>query len=433
MTTTVYDPTALYGDETAGNYEVEVAQELYRMNVRADARKRHQEANREAVALPQPRTLTAFLSEPDSDPEWIIDGLLATGGNVVLAAPYKAGKSTMRDNLVAALADGSMFLGQHQARQRRVTIIDNELDERTMRRWMRQHSITNADSVTVVPLRGAVSSFDLLDPTTRTQWADALRGCDVLIFDCLRPVLDALGLDEHKDAGRFLVAFDALKLEAGISEGVVIHHMGHNGERARGDSRILDWPDATWKIVRENSDDPASPRYFSAFGRDVDVPETRLNWDEAARQLTLGLGNRQEAKSSALVPDVLAFLADQSAPVSKRTIEDALTEQGHYRDPIRAAIKSAVQSGQVSTVEGPRRAILHSLSETTDRVRGSAREFAARTEIECASAPIGRARTHSPSGEGISARPAHSLTDPGYCPNCGMTGKHTRSCKAVTA
>jgi hypothetical protein len=36
------------------------------------------------------------------------------------------------------------------------------------------------------------------------MWAKALRdlGCDYLILDCLRPVLDALGLIENNEAGR---------------------------------------------------------------------------------------------------------------------------------------------------------------------------------------------------------------------------------------
>jgi hypothetical protein len=85
------------------------------------------------------------------------------------------------------------------------------------------------------------------------------------------------------------VAFDALLSEVGTdpaSDGLVVHHMGHTAEHSRGASRILDWPDATWKLVREDPDDPASPRYLSAFGRDVDLTEGRLDYDHAVRRLT---------------------------------------------------------------------------------------------------------------------------------------------------
>lgn len=105
----------------------------------------------------------------------------------------------------------------------------------------------------------------------------------MLIFDCLRPALDALPLSEDKEAGRFLEFLDELAAEACIGELLTIHHMGHVGERSRGDSRILDWPDAVWKLVKDAEDDSTGPasvlRYLSAYGRDVDVSD--LPFDES--------------------------------------------------------------------------------------------------------------------------------------------------------
>ena len=149
-------------------------------------------------------------------------------------------------------------------------------------------------------LRGKVSTFDIIDPATRAQWARHIGPADVLLLDCLRPVLDALGLDESHDAGRFLVAFDALLAEAGIAEAVIAHHMGHAGERSRGDSRLRDWPDVEWRLVRDKSNDddgetdPAAARYFAAYGRDVDQPEQLLGYDQATRHLRIAGGTRRE-------------------------------------------------------------------------------------------------------------------------------------------
>ena len=91
--------------------------------------------------------------------------------------------------------------------------------------------------------------------------------------------MDALGLDEHSEAGRWLTAFDELLKEADIREALVVHHSGHGGERSRGDSRILDWPDGIWNLVRENKDDLNSARFISAKGRDIDVAEGELHFD----------------------------------------------------------------------------------------------------------------------------------------------------------
>jgi hypothetical protein len=105
---------------------------------------------------------------------------------------------------------------------------------------------------------GRVSSFDLLDREIRSQWAAHLKAMEpaIVLLDCLRPILDTLGLSEDKDAGRFLVAFDELLFEAEIANSMIVHHMGHVGERSRGDSRLLDWPTAIWKLVKKDPDDP---------------------------------------------------------------------------------------------------------------------------------------------------------------------------------
>ncbi len=88
-----------------------------------------------------------------------------------------------------------------------------------------------------------VGSFNLLDPDIRRQWVTRLREvrADDFVLDCLlrRASYVVLGLDEQREAGRFLVALDDMLLEAGVSEALVIHHMGHGNERSRGDSRIV--------------------------------------------------------------------------------------------------------------------------------------------------------------------------------------------------
>jgi hypothetical protein len=285
----------------------------------------------------------------------------------MLSAQYKAGKTTLRDNLVRAMADGEPLFGRFtvHAPARRLVLIDNELSENTLRRWLRDQKINNTPAVAdVIRLRGRVGVFDLLDDRCRDQWATRLRdiGCDYLILDCLRPVLDVLGLDESRDAGQFLVAFDALLDDAQIPDAAAVHHMGHTGERSRGDSRLQDWPDAIWRIVRE-TDKPDSPRYFSAYGRDVDVPEGRLTFDPARRALTYNGGNRNDAKVEAAFVELIALLASSDKRPSGRAIEDTLTAgDKHSRKSVRDAIGKAVTAGVVEVETGDRGAHLHGIA-----------------------------------------------------------------------
>jgi hypothetical protein len=280
----------------------------------------------------------------------------------MLAAQYKAGKTTMVGNTIRSVVDALKFLDRFDTEPGRVILLDFEMDEGTVRHWLRDQQIRNTDDVEVIPLRGKASSFDILDPRIRSEWAGWLRGNDVVILDCLRPILDALGLDENRDAGRFLVAFDELLNEAGVHEAIVVHHMGHSGERSRGDSRIIDWPDATWKLVRENPEDETSPRYFSAYGRDVFRAQSLLEYDPATRHLSLGTGNRKDAANERLVPPLLDLLAAHPDGMSGRQLDDAMVDAGYGRNEARKVRKYAVKRLLLTVSPGEKRAVIHKIN-----------------------------------------------------------------------
>lgn len=347
--------------------EADALREDWRAQVRTLARRIAQDRDT-AVSAPEPCSLTALLDEPESLAQYVIDGVWPAGGRVMLAAQYKAGKSTTVGNAIRSLVDGDPFLDVFPvSRVNRVALIDTELDRHTLRRWLRDQGIRNSTAVTVVPLRGAVSTFDILDPHTRSEWAQRLAGTDVVILDCLRPVLDALGLSEDKDAGKLLVAFDALLAEIGATEGMVVTHMGHQNERARGDSRLLDWPDANWKIIKDGNDDGARRSYFTADGRDVSVPEGVLTFDAATRHLSFGCGGRHDAASSAAIPQLLEMVATAPGELSKNAVERRLREDhGVSQKNARDTIKRAIKDGLVTVAPGPNRADL--LSPVADPV-----------------------------------------------------------------
>ncbi|WP_166427791.1 AAA family ATPase [Nonomuraea mesophila] len=340
-------------------FEREVAHELRKLRVREEAARLARKQRQAAAPRPVIVPLDEFLSVPDEPVAYRIDRLWPKGGRVVLAAQYKAGKTTLVGNLVRSLVDGDPFLGAHTVEPfaGRVVLLDDELDETMVRRWLREQHIANAGAAAVVSLRGRLSSFDLLDPETRSEWAAALRqaGATVVVLDCLAPILDALGLSEDKEAGRFLVAFDEMLKEAGVSEAVLVHHMGHTGERARGASRLRDWPDVEWRLVREKNDDgesePNAPRYFSAYGRDVDVAESLLAFDAPTRRLTLAGGSRKDSaadKTLRAVVDHLGLAPGQS----QRQIEAAFKDTEHNRAAVRGALRRGVANGVLGTTPG---------------------------------------------------------------------------------
>lgn len=279
--------------------------------------------------LPEMPTLADLLAEDDEDEEYRIKGLIPAGGRIILSAPMKSGKTTLVGNLIRSLADGDDFLGTYPVtplgEDATIAVLDTEMSKRQMKQWLRDQGMRNPQRVHPVSLRGRVGSFAIMDDTIRAQWAAQLRemNTEILILDPLGPVFDSAGVDENDNAvGQVLVAIDALAQEAGIGEVFIMHHTGHEGERARGHSKLRGWPDAEWFLRRDLRDEGDSSRYFRAFGRDVDVPETLLSYDTDTRHLTLADPfegqpiNRVSAKVAVKVhslrSEILAFVTENN-------------------------------------------------------------------------------------------------------------------------
>lgn len=327
----------------------DVIKELTRLRIRDQAWRRFQTEQHPPAVLPIIRTLRDRLQDPPPDVEWRVEGWQPTNTRVMLAAQFKAGKTTLTGNLARCLVDGDWWLDTAPVTKvngGHVSIVDFEMSERQIDGWLADQKIIHDDQVLIIPLRGAGSSFNIIDETTRARWVEQLAGTEYLIVDCLRPILDALGLDEHKDGGRFLTAFDALCTQAGIRDSLIVHHMGHTGERSRGDSRFRDWPDVEWRLVRE-TDEPGSSRYISAYGRDVDIIESQLSYDPSTRHLRVTGGNRTNAAARRALDDVLAYL-DSAGQVSKKELESTMvTETEHQRKAVRTAVGIGVHDGQI--------------------------------------------------------------------------------------
>jgi AAA domain len=320
-------------------FDEDVEREAQKIRIREGARTLLAEEEAAKNPLPNLVGLGEFLEEEDDTPPQIIRGLWNQGTPVLMAAQYKAGKTTMRDNVIKSLADGFDFLDRFQVNQLTegtIVVIDLELSPNMMRKWLKSHGIKNTDRVKVLPMRGKGGQLNFTLPSVRQQWVSKLVevNCKVLILDCLRPILDSLGLSEDKEAGRFLNGgVDPLVADANIDYSMVIHHMGHSGDRARGDSSMLGWGDS-WTIVREN-EDPSSQRFFKAYGRDIEVPQGTLELDGLSRHLSYTKGTKADAEAMAAWECIKPWIAS------------------HEPDPVRGVVKVVEAFGKGQDLHEP--------------------------------------------------------------------------------
>lgn len=327
-----------------------------------------------------------LLGEDDTAPVYRVAGLWPSGGKVVFSGPAKAGKSTAVGNIVRALADGVPLLGglddaggfalEPLQLGETVCVLDFEMPRQMLRRWLGEQGIANPDRVHVASLRGRGSAFDVRDAAVRADWATYLRRqrTAVIVVEPIGPVLAALDIDEinNRAVRQFLAALDALVLESGASELLVVHHHGHTGERSRGAAAFRDWPDAEWRLVVQGAGggrEPGAdaPRFFAATGRDVAVPETALAYDAHTRRLSLASGDRgsevADRHAAAVVELVTADLG-----LSTRNLEERLKTAARLSTATaRGAIGSAKAVGLIHVHPGPNRAQTHYLGSGCDQ------------------------------------------------------------------
>lgn len=222
--------------------------------------------------------------------DWLVEGVIPRGENALLIAPNKVGKTSIVVNLVKSLIDGAPFLGKFPVAwpTAKVAVLDFEMSETMLRNWYGRAKI-EGKHFEVLPMMGHAQAFNLLSANGLARAVERLRGTSVLIIDCLGPLLTAIGQSELH-VGPFLAALGDLKRHTEIEEIVLVHHMALSADRERGDSRLGGWPAAILRITtpRRPLVTPDTPRSFSAFGRNIFVPKSRLTLLEDGISLEAG-------------------------------------------------------------------------------------------------------------------------------------------------
>lgn len=340
-------------------YEItddEIDQEVRKRLLRDLTERRY----REATAQPLPEFTDGLVSEVwdrAPDPQPIIETLLPLGGNLLLNAQRKAGKTSMVLNLIEALTTGSPFLGHLKTLPvtGRVGLLDFELTDGLFSDYTKG-LLSRPERVYRNGLLGRTNP--LASERGRKWQAERLRAMDVeiLVVDPFLSAMSYTGLSENDNSGTraWLDELQRWAIEdCGVKALVLLNHSGWNGDRSRGASAIEDWANVIGGIRLEDRDDLSSARFFSAFGRLGFIDEDMLHFDETTKRMTLsGFGSRKavatRTRSDEIKPAILSILDDHELSVGE--IDKALKTRGiSVKDQIRVkALADLVKSGEIT-------------------------------------------------------------------------------------
>lgn len=327
-------------------------------------------------------TLVEELAIPDEPVAYLVDEVLPTGGNVLLTAQYKAGKTTLVNHLTKCLADGDSFLGAFDVADRpgRVALWNYEVDERQYRRWLRSLGVEQPERVTVLNLRG----YRLPLTAARIEewivrWLTE-RQITTWIVDPFARAFVGAGDSENDntEVGRFLDTLDVIKHRAGVNELIMPAHTGRavqeeGQERARGATRLDDWADVRWLVTKDEED----IRYFRATGRDVEIPEGKLEYDPVTRSLTMAMGQGRRVGGDRILSQTILSAASINPGIGLKALRDhcRFALGGAGNPAIDRVVKDLEEQGRLRVERGgigvPTR---HWLNDVRGLVEGPTRE-----------------------------------------------------------
>lgn len=248
------------------------------------------------------RSLKDELQLPEIEAQWVIRDIFPQGANISITAQYKAGKTTLINDLARSLADEIKFLDyfQEPIHKRRIVIFNYEVSENQYRRWMKDVEIKQSERVTLVHLRG--ERLPIISDRVQRLIISILQDldCQTWIMDPFaRAFVGSGDENSNSDVGLFLDTLDFIKKQASVDNLVIPMHTGraqeHGIERARGATRLDDWADVRWLLSKTEEG-----RFFAADGRDVFLEQQALAYDDASRRLKLGGASAKVAKKMAL-------------------------------------------------------------------------------------------------------------------------------------
>lgn len=340
-------------------FEQEVEAQAHRYRVSAEARRvvAVEEAGREypAPTNDDDGLLSSLLALPRRNEVQRIEGLMGMPHNAVVAAQYKTGKTTTGAAVVKAALDGLPFL------DRKVTMgdgtvlwVNGEMDRDDFLDYLRPTGIARADRLLIRNMRGR--RMNLLNDHVAEQFVDYLRANAVEWWwmDSWRVLCAWAGVNENRneDVERLTARIDAIKHEANVPTFTALAHTGRSqvedgAEHARGATALDDWQDARWVLTKAGQD-----RFLYVEGRGVMLPETKLVFDPATHLLSLGEGNRRQARTDSGIEAVREFVA--SNPGCKAgDLYDHLKGQGITQRTEQVAVKDrAVRAGLVHEKPG---------------------------------------------------------------------------------
>jgi hypothetical protein len=283
-------------------------------------------------------TARQFAEQTPAETEWAVEPYVPAGGITKIdGAPKKAGKTTLITYMVAAVLNGSDFLGK-PTKQGPVVLL-TEQGGTSFREALARAGLLERDDLYLALFRD-FASLDWLE-VVRDAFALANEvGAVLLVVDTL-PACSRVRGDDENSSGRALEALEPLQVGAdqyGVGIVISFHDRkggGEVGESGRGSSAYAGAVDIILHVNKPGGNLKPTVRKIEALSRFEATP------DELYVELTgagyVSLGNEDDVVSAAISRALVEILPDTEGAAKRidnatekdsETGQDRVTEQG---------------------------------------------------------------------------------------------------------
>jgi 5S rRNA maturation endonuclease (ribonuclease M5) len=297
------------------------------------------------------RPASVFLAEAIPIRSWLVDGVIPTGGIVMMIAKPKVGKSVASRALAVALAQGTPWLG-YDCILSSVWYLALEGDPIEPRRHFQQLGLQAHDPLSLF--------VDVQEQDLVGQFTDAAAHAKpaLIIIDTLQPFIRAKDMNDYAETSKLMTALKVLVDRSGAAL-LLIYHGGKAADRAVTDATLGSTALAAGcdNVIQMQRYEPAGYRTIRSVNRiGAEMPERIIEYDESSGRVRLG-GSRNEREITELAHTMLEALRDSPEPMTQR---DWFSVAGQAKTDLKTKAKRRLErdglvaksgSGKRGTVE----------------------------------------------------------------------------------
>lgn len=261
-----------------------------------------EEAAREWRGWGDDEVLADALSDDSAlDLDYMFGRVMSKDDNVLLAAKFKTGKTTMLGTFIKAILDGTPFLSEFEVHddvdEMRVGIWNCEMTRKGFLSYMKNSGIRNGHKGKIHHLRGHPVPFmsNELAREKTVEWL-AENNIQIWVIDSwsILCAWNKVDMNDNSEVMRLCAELDSIKQEAGVRSIILTAHSPKSElegeESAIGAQNLSGWADTIMMLVREKD-----KRFVWSRGRcDLEIPETEVLMNAETGLVELGEGSRED-------------------------------------------------------------------------------------------------------------------------------------------